>query len=437
MMCLRCRMLQVALGCGFLSACGGSGCIPSPPAGNLEVSLQAVATGLTSPVALMHAGDGTGRLFIVDQIGVIRLLDADGTLRTAPFLDLRSRMISLDPTYDERGLLGLAFHPEYAANGRFFVYYSPAIGGSTRLSEFQVSSDPAFANAATERVLLELTQPQDNHNGGQLVFGPDGFLYLGTGDGGGADDQGPGHTANLGNAQDKTTLLGKILRLDVDTPSATIAVPIDNPLVNEPGARDEIFAYGLRNPWRFSFDTNQGVTRLFVADVGQNEREEVNLVRAGDNLGWYLREGDRCFDPDHLVTADCTRGVDGSTLVEPIVHYGHAAATGKISGLAVVGGFVYRGGAIPGLSGRYVFGDWNSSFFPAAGASGKLLVATESAGVWKLQELRVSGAGSGRIDRNVLGFGQDAAGELYVLTSRNIGPSGQTGAAFKLLPAGM
>jgi glucose/arabinose dehydrogenase len=233
-----------------------------------------------SPVGLAAPPDGSGRLFILDQIGAVRIVDADGMLLPAPFLNLADRMVPLAVegafSYDERGLLGLAFHPDYATNGRFFVFYTAPKGADqpdefdseSHISEFHVGADPNVGDPASEQVLLRIGKPQSNHNGGQLAFGPDGFLYISTGDGGGANDTGDGHNPAIGNGQDKTTLLAKILRIDVDSGSP-YGLPPDNPFLADPTARPEIYALGTRNPWRFSFDSG-GAHRLFVGDVGQD-----------------------------------------------------------------------------------------------------------------------------------------------------------------------
>ncbi|MDD4455585.1 MAG: PQQ-dependent sugar dehydrogenase, partial [Candidatus Methanomethylophilaceae archaeon] len=267
-----------------------------------RVGLELVAGGFTMPVALASPADGTGRLFVADLPGIIRVIDAGGLLLDEPFLDITGRVVGLRPGYDERGLLGLAFHPEFAENGRFFVYYSaPLRAGApegwdhtSQISEFAVSAGGENrADPDSERVILEVDQPQSNHNGGSIAFGPDGYLYIPLGDGGGARDVGPGHPPG-GNGQDVETLLGKILRIDVDGPEP-YGIPADNPFVGKPG-RDEIYAYGLRNPWRMTFDPG-GEHRLFAADAGQYLWESVKMIVPGGNHGWNLREGNHAFDP--------------------------------------------------------------------------------------------------------------------------------------------
>ena len=405
--------------------------------GTAAVELEPVAEGLVSPVAVAFAPDGGGRMFIVDQVGVIRIRDAGGSLLEQPFLDLRDSVIELDPQYDERGLLGLAFHPDFATNGRFFVYYSTQrraeapgdFDHTSRLSEFEVSSPSADeADRGSERVILEVDQPQANHNAGTLAFGRDGFLYLSLGDGGGAGDIGVGHPP-LGNGQDLTTLLGSILRLDVDG-GDPYGVPGDNPFVGREG-RDEIYAYGFRNPYRFSFDMG-GSYGLFVGDVGQNLWEEVNLVELGGNYGWNIREGTRCFDPQNpgQSPAECaSEGPQGEPLRSPIIEYANANQQDGL-GHAVVGGYVYRGPALPSLEGKYVFGDWSSS---QQAPSGVIFVAEppENAGeMWSVQELSIQDG----LDHFILGFGQDPEGEIYVLTTDRSGPADRTGRVYRLVP---
>jgi glucose/arabinose dehydrogenase len=420
------------------------------------VGLHLVADGLTSPVTMADPGDGSGRLFLVDQIGVIRLLMPDGTLLSAPFLDLRSRMVALMPGFDERGLLGLAFHPDYETNGRFFVYYSaPLRAGApagfnhtSHVSEFRVSAaDPNRADPASERVLLQVDKPQFNHNAGTLLFGPsDGYLYISIGDGGGANDVGLGHVADWyddndgGNGQDvEQNLLGNILRIDVDA-GAPYGIPADNPFVGGPGL-DEIWAYGFRNPYRFSFDRG-GSHDLIVADVGQLLWEEVSVGVKGGNFGWNVKEGTHCFSTatPSQSPAECPELVEsgvraGDPLVDPVIEYANARQEGGL-GLAVVGGYVYRGSALPQFRGRYVFGDWSESF--GGPPTGKLFVAKQrNRGLWEMEQLRIATSPNGELGHRVLGFGQDGDGELYVLTTDNVGPSGTTGKVFMLVsPSG-
>jgi glucose/arabinose dehydrogenase len=316
----------------------GSGAPPGPTRGPARVLLVEVATGLAAPVGLTNAGDGTGRLFVVGQAGVIRVI-AGGTVQASPFLDISSRVAS----GGERGLLGLAFHPRYAQNGLLFVDYTRTRDGATVVSEFHASGE--HADARSERIILVVDQPFANHNGGQLAFGPDGYLYIGLGDGGSEGDP-------QGNGQNTHALLGKILRIDVDHAAGgkPYAVPADNPFAPEgirPGAGlPEIWAYGLRNPWRFSFDRRFG--DLYIGDVGGSAEEEVDRQPAdshgGENYGWNVMEGRECT----------SNPCDQRPYVMPIVEYGHDR------GCAVTGGYVYRGTKQPALQGDYLFGDYCS-----------------------------------------------------------------------------
>ncbi len=358
----------------FVAAFLAAALAPSSPADAGDLRLRSVATGLSRPLALTHAGDRSGRLFVAEQTGRIRIL-AGGRLLAEPFLDLSDRISCCG----ERGLLGLAFHPRYVENGLFYVGYTdPA--GDTVISRFSVSGDLDRADPDSELVILTFDQPASNHNNGQLAFGPDGFLYIGAGDGGGAGD-----TAD--NAQSLDTLLGKILRIDVDH-GAPYAIPSGNPFVGEPGAQDEIWAYGLRNPWRFSFDRRTG--DLFVGDVGQGDWEEIDRQpaksRGGENYGWRRMEGNHCFNP--------ATGCESPGLVLPILEYSHA------EGCSVTGGFVYRGSRLLEHFGTYVFGDY---------CSGTIWGAVEDgAGGWVRSTLVNS-------SRAISSFGEDAAGEIYVL----------------------
>ena len=370
-----------------LLECGGSSSSPAPaapappaapppPSGPLVLTLTPVLSGLNSPVDLQNAADGSGRLFVVEQQGQIRIV-SNNSLVPTPFLDITS-VVDFG---GEKGLLGLAFHPAYTQNRRFFVNYDRVISGQmqTVIAEFQTSaSNPNQADPNSQRILFTVNQPFPNHKGGQLAFGPDGFLYIGLGDGGSAGDP-------LGNAQNRQVLLGKMLRIDVDhtSPGLQYAIPSDNPFLNGVD-RGEVWAYGLRNPWRFSFDVPSG--RLFVADVGQDKFEEIDILQKGGNFGWNIMEGLHCFKP--------SSGCNMTGLILPITEYDHS------QGDAVIGGYVYRGPAIPRLSGTYLFSDFES---------GTIWGLTEnSTGQWTRSQLIAGG-------RNISSFGRDEAGELYVL----------------------
>lgn len=390
------RIEPHALGLGLavcllaVAACGGDGSAnePTPPddpgPGDRQPTLREIADGLEFPVHLASP-PGDERLFVVEKVGTIRVV-RDGQVLEEPFLDLRGEVSG----GSEQGLLSVAFHPGYAANGRFFVDYTDR-AGDTRVVEYRASSDPDRANPAPVRTVLEVDQPFGNHNGGLLVFGPDGKLYVGLGDGGsGGDPQ--------GNGQNTGTLLGSLLRIDVDG-GTPYAIPPDNPFVGQAGARAEIWAYGLRNPWRFSFDRQTG--DLYIADVGQNDLEEVNAEagnEGGLNYGWNVMEGTECFRSD-----DCDR----SGLVLPVLVYDHG------DGCSVTGGFVYRGAALPELAGLYFFSDFCSSFVRSFRLAGGQAVEER-----RWPELEPGG--------NVTSFGEDAAGEVYILT--------REGSVFQIVP---
>ncbi len=420
------------------------------------IGLETVSSGdVAGPVGLTNAGDGSDRLFVTDQRGVIQII-ANGSVLATPFLDIESKLVPERAGFDERGLLGLAFHPNFGQSGitgedKFYVYYSaPRPGGDPNdpvnpvdhqsvIAEYSVTGlGSNVADPNSERVLLTFDEPQFNHDAGQLAFGSDGLLYIATGDGGGGGDNEPGHTGGdgtnpsggLGNAQDRTNLLGNILRVDVDGSNGQggeYGIPAGNPFVGEGGGvREEIFAYGLRNPWRFSFDDGPGGTgRMFIADVGQGDIEEINVldpstVQAGEgvNFGWRAREG--TFDFDDTTPID-----PGLTLTEPVAQYIHPnsdpnAFPGLTQiGLSVTGGFVYRGSQFPELVGKYIFADWSNSF---GTPNGTLLGLEEVApGQWELSVLDV--VGGNPIGLYITAFGEDEDGELYVVARSNLGPS--------------
>jgi glucose/arabinose dehydrogenase len=418
-----------------------------------QVLLQPVSQNeLVAPVGMVNAGDGSNRMFFVDQRGKIQIMQ-NGSLLPTPFLDIGPDLVSARAGFDERGLLGLTFHPDYAVpnqpgTGKFYVYYSDpqhtTSGFDHRdvLAEYTVSSNPNIADPASKRIVLTNDHPQFNHDGGQLAFGPDRQLYMSIGDGGGSGDDDNGHTGNttgtnqsppngfLGNAQDKSKLMGKILRIDplgTNGPNGQYGIPADNPFVGQSGVRQEIYAYGLRNTWRFSFDDGPGGTgRLFAADVGQGSYEEINLIESGGNYGWRIREGFEPFDP----TAP---NPDGVTLIDPINVYGHEPPPEY--GLSVTGGYVYRGTEFPELVGKYIYGDWSNAFSPG---DGTLLGLEEtSPGVWERTKLDV--VGGNPIGLYITAFGEDELGNLYVVARSNLGPEQGTapmpgGMIFKIVP---
>ena len=414
----------------------------------LTIDVDTVATGLNSPIQIVSADDRTRRLFIIDQSGVIRILTRRGVLLPTPFLDVTSRMVPLMPGFDERGLLGLAFHPDYRKNGRFFVYYTAPLrpgapagyNATARISEFRVSANPDLADPMSERVILEEDKPQFNHNGGTLAFGKDEKLYISLGDGGGANDVGLGHVEDWyadnggGNGQDKkANLLGNILRIDIDR-DRPYGIPRDNPFVGQAGVREEIWAYGFRNPYRMSFDTEDD-RRLFVGDAGQGLWEEVSIAERGGNYGWNVKEGTHCFDAENNTVSppSCPdREPDGTRLRDPIIEYANSAQAGGI-GVTVIGGNVYRGKRVKSLRGMYVFGDFSKGFFPA---DGTLLAARpQRRGLWPIRELRIASSANGRLNDYIIGFGVDDRGEVYVGGKDVLGPTGTTGKVYRLTPA--
>jgi glucose/arabinose dehydrogenase len=359
------------------TACNATTTLPAeedPSAGADTVQLERVAAGLSSPLHLT-APPSDPRLFVVEKVGRIRIIQ-NGNLLPAPFLDLTTSVSS----GSEQGLLGVAFHPSYASNGFFYVDYTDR-DGDTRVVRYRVSSDPNRADASSAKLLLAVDQPFSNHNGGLVVFGPDGMLYIGLGDGGSGGDP-------MNHGQDRTTLLGSILRIDVDR-GDPYAIPADNPYVGNATAKPEIWAYGLRNPWRFSFDRTGG--KLYIADVGQNAYEEVNAVDArtgGLNYGWNVMEGRHCFR-----TSSCNM----NGLVLPVLEYGRG------DGCSVTGGYVYRGAAMPSLRGHYFYSDYCNGWLRSFRLEGN---DARDERQWS-----VDNVGS------VLSFGEDASGELYMLST--------------------
>jgi uncharacterized protein (TIGR03437 family) len=336
-----------------------------------ELRTTQIASGVNSPTDIQNSGDGSGRLYFVQQDGIVRIF-RNGALVTQPFLDIRSKTHA----EGERGLLGLAFPPGFAQKQRFYLNYTD-LNGNTVIAQYRVSANPDIADAASETVLLNITQPFPNHNGGQLRFGPDGYFYIGMGDGGSGGDP-------MGNGQSLGTLLGKMLRIDVESDPGHVQIPPDNPFVNRAGARPEIWAYGLRNPWRFTFD--RATRDLWIGDVGQNIYEEIDFQpagsRGGENYGWNRMEGLHCF------VAACSMA--GLTL--PVAEYTHS------DGCSVTGGSVYRGSLSPGLRGIYIYGDY---------CTGRIWGIERRGSEWVNRLLLSSGL-------SITTFGEDEAGELYL-----------------------
>ena len=358
-----------------VAACNSSTPVVDPPLAQVSLRAQEIASGLASPVYLT-APSGDARLFVVEQRGRIRIIQ-DGQLVSAPFLDITSRVSS----GGERGLLSLAFHPQYRTNGFFYVNFTD-LAGNTRIERFTVSSNQNVANAASSKLILGVPQPAANHNGGLNLFGPDGMLYIGMGDGGGGGDP-------QRNGQNRNTLLGSMLRIDVDR-GDPYAIPPGNPYAGQANARGELWAIGLRNPWRFAFDRQAGL--LYIADVGQSRLEEVSIVpvaRAGVNYGWNIMEGSACYS-----ASTCDR----QGLELPAVEYDHAAGA-----CSVTGGFVYRGTAIPEIAGHYFYSDYCAGWVRSFRFSNGTVSDQRS---WEMGDLG-----------SVTSFGEDASGELYIVSA--------------------
>jgi glucose/arabinose dehydrogenase len=418
---------------------------------------------LQAPTSITSARDGSGRLFVAEQRGGIRIVKG-GVLLPTPFLTLSDRLVPERAGFDERGLLGLTFHPQFGQIGtpgyrRFYVFYSAPSPGApgtaadpidcrSTVSEFRVSTThPDLADPSSERVVLSFDKPQFNNNGGQLEFGPDGRLYIATGDGGGVSDNDPGHTGGAathatqaqGNAQDMTSLLGKILRiapLGTDAPGGQFGLPADNPFIGTAGARPEIWATGLHTVWRFSFDrTPSGLERLFAADVGEGEIEEINLITRGGNYGWRNREG--TFTPSFSIDAPAP----GGPLIDPIAQYAHPGVVKGVPtlptyGVSLIGGSVYRGSALPGLVGTYVCADWSQN---GTQPLGTMLALEENApsGNWTLSKLTVDGGNP--VPWFIQALGTDESGEIYLAAKKTrpvseLDDGRPAGALFKIVP---
>lgn len=377
------------------------------PENELSIKIIPIADGLTGPVAMDSPKDGSGRIFICEQKGRIKILKK-GEIQQNLFLDISDKLDKINPVYSEKGLLGIAFHPDYKNNGRFYIYYSAASSATgsdhkSIIAGYKVSSNADIADHESEKIILEVEQPEANHNGGQLAFGPDGFLYIGLGDGGGAGDE----HGTSGNSQDLNSLLGKILRIDVS--KFPYSVPPDNPFVKK-NAKPEIWSYGFRNPWRFSFDRKTG--ELFCGDVGQNKWEEIDIVEKGKNYGWRIMEGNHCYNPKE----NCNR----SGLQLPIAEYGHD------EGISVTAGFVYRGKNSPSLQGKYIFADWQ----------GKLFYLEKKGEKWNLKNPGIEGKKNNDSGLNINSFGEDENGELYFLGQKMTGTIAANGGIYKITEAG-
>ncbi|WP_049900200.1 PQQ-dependent sugar dehydrogenase [Halococcus agarilyticus] len=421
---------------------------PYIPEGS-SVRLETVADGnLVAPVDFEEPPGTSTRRFVADRLGQVYLHTDDG-LRAEPYVDVSDRMAEIG---GEKGLLGMAFHPEFQENGRFFLRYSAPLTDDAPdsyshtevLAEFS-ADDGSEASASFVRRLLEIPEPQDTHNAGAVTFGPDGYLYVGVGDGGGAHDNNPGHVEDWyeanegGNGQDvRENLLGSVLRIDVDgeTDDKPYGIPDDNPLVGDPGLNEQ-FAWGFRNPWRMGFSDG----RLFVADVGQNGFEEVSIVEKDKNYGWNVREGTHCFKPgpegSRNPPEECpsqlppdVRG--GERLIDPVIEYPHSHE-GRGVGSAAIGGYVYENDGIAALEGKYVFGDFRKTAETET-PTGSLFAATPTDdGLWELEELVIENRENGTVGAYVLAIGRDNDGGLYVLSSAETS-EGRTGAVHRIRP---
>lgn len=364
--------------------------------------MELIAENVLSPVGIENAGDGSNRLFIVSQNGKIHIIK-HGKMLPEPFLDLNGKMVKLNNTYAERGLLGLAFHPKYKENGRFFVFYSAmpfdkSSNNQSVIAEYTVSADNPDKANSDGKILLTIDQPENNHNGGSLAFSADGYLYIGSGDGGGKGDK----HGTYGNAQNLENLLGKILRIDIDQ-GKPYGIPADNPFQGK-NQKPEIYAYGFRNPWRISFDKITG--KLFVADVGQDDYEEIDIVEKGKNYGWRYMEGFHVYD-------EGLKEIVKNSEV-PVFEYDHS------KGISITGGYVYNGTKIKDLFGCYIFADWEGNTW---------YLQQEESGKWNAFDLNIREKPRFYINS----FGLDEQGEIYLATQPVIGAVSNTGKIYRLI----
>ncbi|KAJ4939355.1 hypothetical protein JOQ06_028804 [Pogonophryne albipinna] len=402
------------------------GRVQSDVDGCLQLCLEEVANGLRNPLAMVHANDGTHRFFVAEQVGLVWTYLPDRSKLEKPFLNITKAVLTSSWEGDERGFLGLTFHPKHKYNRKLYVYYSVEVGFDERIriSEFQVSAhDMNVVDHASERVILEIDEPASNHNGGQLLFSDDGYLYVFTGDGGMAGDP----FGKYGNAQNKSALLGKVLRIDVNDNSRgpLYRIPPDNPFVHDRGARPEVYAYGVRNMWRCSVDrgdprTKEGKGRIFCGDVGQNKFEEIDIIEKGRNFGWRAKEGFSCYDKKLCANSSLDD-------VLPIFAYPHKM------GKSVTGGYVYRGCEYPNMNGMYIFGDF---------MSGRLMSLQEdrNTGKWKYNEVcmgkGMTCAFPGLINnyyQYIISFAEDEAGELYFMSTGVPSATSPSGVVYKVV----
>jgi glucose/arabinose dehydrogenase len=371
---------------------------PNPPLA-ITLKVQQIAGNLQGPTAIVFPGNGDA--WVTEQAGKIRVIK-NGKLSDAPLLDIGPKLVKLNNGYEERGLLGIALHPQFKSNKKFYLYYSvPSTKGSNHtgvLAGYSLTTD-GKVDANSGRVILTVEEPDGNHNGGCIQFGADNYLYVSLGDGGGQGDK----HGTIGNGQALDTWHGKILRIDVNTDNG-YKVPNDNPFVDKAGAKPEIWAYGFRNPYRFSFDKATG--ELFAGDVGQDTWEEVDLVKKGANYGWRLTEGTHCYNP--------ATGCDIKGITMPISEYHHR------EGVSVIGGYVYNGKQIPALKSKYLFADW----------TGPVYYLAKTKDVWQRGKVTLQGI---QPNVKITGFGEDPSGELYVLTNPDTGPENTKCIVYKVV----
>lgn len=424
------------------------------PAHGQTLALQLVAQDLVAPVQLEELPDGSGRMLVVQQDGVVRVLERDGTLRPEPLLDLRPRLLPLANDFEERGLLGLALHPQFARNGRLVVSYSaplragapPGWNHTRRVSELNLKPGTLGpVDLASERMLLELDWPSRKHNGGALAFGPDGYLYIGLGDSGASHGIGKTVLFEAFNvpaelliwdhlAQDLDSWFGKVLRIDVNRGFPGYAIPAGNPLVGKAG-KPEIYAWGFRNPYRLAFDANRSGD-FYVTATAETLWEAAYRVRRPGNFGWPLMEGAHCVDrlKPRQPPAQCARtDAAGRPLEMPVVEYANmqvAHPESKLGiagvGTAITGARAYRGKAIASLTGKLLFTDWSASFRQPSGQLFAAQPQDREGAPWPYERLL-------QIDSRIIGLAEDAAGEIYVLTHEGLGPFGSTGKVFRLV----
>ncbi|OOQ59752.1 glucose dehydrogenase [Mucilaginibacter pedocola] len=364
----------------------------------VTAKVSVIANGLHSPTAITFPGNGD--VWVTEQTGFIRVIK-NGKLLADPLLDLRDKMIKVNGGYEERGLLGIALHPKFKQNKKFYVFYSaPAAKGLDHkgvVAEYKLSANGSV-NPGSGRVILSIDEPEGNHNGGCIQFGPDGYLYISSGDGGGQGDK----HGEFGNGQNLNTWLGKILRVDVNTANGYL-VPKSNPFVGKADRKPEIWAYGFRNPYRLSFDKLTG--QLFAGDVGQDQWEEVDLITKGANYGWKIVEAEQCYSP--------ATGCDIKGITMPISAYSHK------EGISVIGGYVYNGKTVTALKRKYLFADW----------VGKVYYLQKAGKAWQRGDVKLQGLPE---NIRILGFGEDPAGELYMLTNEEMGPANAKGTVYKV-----